>query len=228
METTSEDNIYTGFRGRITQNQKRALIKYKDVFSIDDWSKIESIATSGSHLSIGLEIGFGMGVELVNWAESSTQTLIVGIELYKPGIGSLFSSLANKNIYNVRVFEGPAQLLVESIPDGSVQEVRIFFPDPWPKKKHAKRRLIQTPFIAQLARILATAGELRIATDWEPYAKWIEECVGQNQGFRPASKPSQFNNQQRSFPTKFEKRGIELTHEIFDFLYLRNGETRAR
>ncbi|MDC0213302.1 tRNA (guanosine(46)-N7)-methyltransferase TrmB [Gammaproteobacteria bacterium] len=182
---------------------------------------IESVISRGAHMSIGLEIGFGMGVEIVEWAELSPQTLIVGIELYKPGIGSLFSSLANKNIHNVLVFEGPAQLLVASIPDGSVQEVRIFFPDPWPKKKHAKRRLIQIPFIAQLARILVAGGELRIATDWEPYANWIEECVGQNQGFKPAFEGSLFRNQQRSVPTKFEKRGIDLAHEIFDFLYLR-------
>ena len=223
MQNTSREKIYTNFRGRITPAQKSALEKYSDLYQCEDLAALEATFLNGDYASLGLEIGFGMGVELLTWAEDSPDTLILGIELYKPGIGSLFSRLHHKCIENVRVMEAPAQLVLEEFPDRRVQEIRIFFPDPWPKKRHAKRRLIQDDFVVQLERVLVEGGILHIATDWEPYASWIEDCFKGN-GLRALSDDSIFSGGKkhyRSAPTKFEKRGLDLNHEVFDFIFVK-------
>ena len=223
MQNIFREKIYTNFRGRITPAQKYALEKYSDLYSCNGLASLEAIFLSGQYTSVGLEIGFGMGVELLDWAEDSPDTLILGIELYKPGIGSLFSSLNHKSIENVRVMEAPAQLVLEEFPDSSLQEIRIFFPDPWPKRRHAKRRLIQDDFVVQLERVLIGGGVLHIATDWEPYASWIGDRMKGNglQVLSDASILSQRKKRYRSAPTKFEKRGLDLNHEVFDFIFVK-------
>ena len=124
-----------------------------------------------------------MGVELACWARELPDALILGIELYQPGIGSLFSKLVNEGIENVRVIEAPAQSVIGELPNSSVDEIRILFPDPWPKKRHHKRRLVQKEFICQAKRVLVEGGRLQIATDWKPYADWILSCIEENTGF---------------------------------------------
>ena len=133
---------------------------------------------------MGVEIGFGMGQALLDWAEQAPDMALFGIELYQPGIGALADALCKREIGNVAIVDMPAEDVFVQLSDASVREVRIFFPDPWPKKRHHKRRLIQPGFIAQLERVLEPGGVLRIATDWQPYAEWIEACLAES-GLRP-------------------------------------------
>ncbi len=156
-----------------------------------------------------------MGHALIEWARVCPDWDLVGIELYRPGIGALLGGLAHFDIENVKYVEQPAQVALETVTPQTIDEVRIYFPDPWPKKRHAKRRLIQPEFVALLARVIRGGGTLHLATDWSPYAEWMRECLAANADFvagddeilRPA--------------TKFEHRGRCLGYEICDIKYRR-------
>jgi tRNA (guanine-N7-)-methyltransferase len=174
-----------------------------------------------------MEIGFGMGFELLAWAQQQPHWRLLGVELYQPGIGSMLSRLKKLEIENVRLVDQPAQLLLEQIADESLSEVRIFFPDPWPKKRHHKRRLIQPDFLEQLHQKILAGGIVRLATDWAPYAEWMVEHFAEHSGFEPvqdeirgANEPSVVAEEVREV-TKFEARGERLGHEIRDLQYRR-------
>ncbi len=176
---------------------------------------------------LGVEIGFGMGYELLAWAQQRPRWRLLGVELYQPGIGSMLSRLKTLGIANVRLVDQPAQLLLQQLTDESLSEVRIFFPDPWPKKRHHKRRLIQPDFLEQLHQKLLTGGTVRLATDWAAYAEWMVEHFAKHPGFelvqdeiRAANEPSVVAEEVREI-TKFEARGERLGHEIRDLHYRR-------
>ena len=220
METTSEDNIYTGFRGRTTQNQKRALIKYKDVFSIDDWSMIESIATSGSHLSIGLEIGFGMGSSLIDMARKESKTNFLGIEVHKPGIGKTLNDVELYAIKNLKLIcHDATEVFQNAFKNKSLDRVLIYFPDPWPKKRHAKRRLIQTEFATIISEKLKIGGHLHLSTDWRPYADHMVSVLEKVPHLKNAIAQNSFWENPKRPETKFERRGKTLGNKIWDLLY---------
>ena len=210
-------SLFTSFRGRITSAQKSAIERYGSQYFITD------LASMASRQKLKIEIGFGMGVELARWAIESPDALVLGIELYRPGIGSLFSKLVDEGIENVRVIEAPAQIAIAELPNNSVDEIRILFPDPWPKKRHHKRRLIQKEFICQVERVLIKGGRLQIATDWKPYADWIFSCIEKNTGFVQIVDRTALAQGERDRPTKFESRGINLQHKVFDFTYERTS-----
>ena len=212
-------NIYTNFRGRITPAQKSAIERYGNQYFITDLRNLDSLVRTTSSQELKIEIGFGMGVELVRWAIESPDASILGIELYKPGIGSLFSKLVSEGIENVRVIEAPAQIVIGELPNNSVDEIRILFPDPWPKKRHHKRRLIQKDFICQVERVLVKGGRLQIATDWKPYADWVLFCVEENTNFAKLVEEAALAQGERDLPTKFEKRGMNLKHKVIDITY---------
>ena len=216
-------SLFTSFRGRITSAQKSAIERYGNQYFITDLAKHVDLARTASRQKLKIEIGFGMGVELARWAIESPDALILGIELYRPGIGSLFSKLVNEGIENVRVIEAPAQIAIAELPNNSVDEIRILFPDPWPKKRHHKRRLIQKEFICQVERVLIKGGRLQIATDWKPYAEWALYCVEENAGFVKLVEKAALAQGERDRPTKFESRGINLKHKVFDFTYERTS-----
>ena len=165
-----------------------------------------------------------MGYELLAWAQQRPRWRLLGVELYQPGIGSMLSRLKTLGIANVRLVDQPAQLLLQQLTDESLSEVRIFFPDPWPKKRHHKRRLIQPDFLEQLHQKLLTGGTVRLATDWAAYAEWMVEHFAKHPGFelvqdeiRAANEPSVVAEEVREI-TKFEARGERLGHEIRDLL----------
>ena len=212
-------NIYTNFRGRITRAQKAAIERYGNKYFITDLSKLGSFVWATSRQELKIEIGFGMGVELARWATESPDASILGIELYRPGIGSLFLKLVSEGLENVRVVEAPAQIVIGELPNNSVDEIRILFPDPWPKKRHHKRRLIQKDFICQVERVLAKGGRLQIATDWRPYADWVLSCIEENTGFVKLVEEAALAQGERDLPTKFEKRGMNLKHKVIDISY---------
>ena len=174
-----------------------------------------------------IEIGFGMGQALYEWASSQPQDQFLGIELYQPGVGSLVRQLTDGKVQNVKICEQPAQLVLAALAENSVDEVRILFPDPWPKKRHHARRLIQTDFLTLLFRVLKAGGRVVIATDWTPYADWIRECFADFDKFsctaerlRSASEDSSSRDGARPH-TKFEQRGERLGHDIHDFVFLK-------
>ena len=176
---------------------------------------------------LGMEIGFGMGFELLAWAQQQPTWRLLGVELYQPGIGSMLSRLKSQGIANVRLVDQPAQRLLQQLTDESLSEVRIFFPDPWPKKRHYKRRLIQPEFLEQLHKKIHAGGTVRLATDWAAYAEWMVEHFAEHAGFelvldeiRAANEPSVVAEEVREI-TKFEARGERLGHEIRDLQYRR-------
>ena len=168
-----------------------------------------------------LEIGFGNGDALLAAASARPECDFIGIEVHRPGVGRLFARLAQANVDNVRVVVADAsEVLTRHMPPAALAEVLVFFPDPWPKKRHHKRRLIQPAFVAALARAMQIGGHLRLATDWADYAEHMLAVLGAEpcwrntaEGFapRPASRPL----------TRFEARGERLGHRVCDFAFVR-------
>ena len=216
---------YIRRRGRFTKAQAAALDALTDQYR---WSSEDL-----DQRPLGMEIGFGMGFELLAWAQQQPQWRLLGVELYQPGIGSMLSRLKKLGIENVRLVDQPAQLLLEQVADESLSEVRIFFPDPWPKKRHHKRRLIQPDFLEQLHQKIHAGGIVRLATDWAPYGEWMVEHFVGHAGFelvqdemRAANEPSVVAEEVREV-TKFEARGERLGHEIRDLQYRRVPSTAS-
>jgi len=213
-------HAYIRRHGRTTKAQARALEQWLESYLIEP-ERIRERA--GAH-PVGIEIGFGMGQALLQWAAEVPAWHLFGVELYQPGIGSLVGGLRREALSNVSVVRQPAQEVVTALDDACVQEVRIFFPDPWPKKRHHKRRLIQPDFVAHLARILTTGGVVRIATDWAAYAVWMREIFAAEPRLalrmdqvRAAIEPTTAPTGR--VPTKFEQRGEGLGHDIHDLAY---------
>lgn len=172
-----------------------------------------------------LEIGFGMGETTAHIAGQHPEWDILGIEVHTPGVGSLLKQVGERELTNIRVIQHDAvEVLKHMIPDGSLDGVHIFFPDPWPKKRHHKRRLIQLEFVKLLSSKLKPGGYLHAATDWQEYAEWILEILRaepmlENTAADYAPKP-----EYRPL-TKFENRGIKLGHGVWDLLFVRKAAT---
>ena len=167
-----------------------------------------------------LEIGFGMGVTLLNSAKKYPEQDFIGIEVHQPGIANLFNQLKAHSLNNVRVYHDDAVIVLqECIPDESLEKILIFFPDPWQKKRHNKRRLIQPKFIELLQKKLKPKGILHIATDWEDYANHIVAVLKENNDFSPLEECESLSFITDRVSTKFEQRGKKLGHKIYDFLY---------
>ena len=221
MESSEQDTAfnYIRRRGRFTKAQAVALDALTEQYR---WTPEDL-----DQRPLGMEIGFGMGFELLAWAQQEPHWRLLGVELYQPGIGSMLSRLQKLEIANVRLVDQPAQLLLQQVSDESLSEVRIFFPDPWPKKRHHKRRLIQPDFLEQLHQKVHTGGIVRLATDWAAYGEWMVEHFADHSGFelvqdemRAANAPSVVAPEVREV-TKFEARGERLGHEIRDLQYRR-------
>lgn len=165
-----------------------------------------------------LDIGFGMGQALVDMAVARPQECFLGVEVHRPGIGQVMADLEAAHIDHVRIFANDVNhLLDQGLTPGSIERCQVYFPDPWPKKRHHKRRLVQALFVQRLQPLLRRGGKLHIATDWEPYAQAIlsmmplpgwrlcHEHLHQRPDFRPE--------------TKYERRGQRLGHVIYDLIY---------
>ena len=210
---------YIRRRGRTTSAQAKALEGDLAEYTV----RLEDLRTLSSSL-YGIEIGFGMGDALVLWAKERAEEEkgLLGVDLYLPGVGSLVNKLTTQDIKNVQICVEPAQEVVGNLPEDCLQEVRILFPDPWPKKRHAKRRLFQSEFVRDLARVLAPDGCVRIATDWDPYAEWIREVFLEVPAFVKNQDEIRSGDEtgQREVATKFEQRGERLGHRIHDLVYV--------
>jgi tRNA (guanine-N7-)-methyltransferase len=210
--------------GRLTAAQQRALNELWPRFGLDYAPQLLDLdAAFGRHAARVLEIGFGNGDTLVQLAASRPDQDFLGIEVHPPGVGHCLLGIDALGLSNVRVSRHDAiDVLTQQIPDAGLDEVLLYFPDPWPKKRHHKRRIVQPAFVALVARKLGSGGVLRLATDWAPYAESMREVLAgctelENAGgaepyvTRPASRPL----------TRFERRGQRLGHEVFDLAFRR-------
>lgn len=170
-----------------------------------------------------VEIGFGMGASLLEQARQNPDTDFLGIEVHAPGVGKLLDELDKAGLTNVRVCrEDAIRVLDEGLIAGSIDTVQLFFPDPWPKKKHHKRRIVQLPFAEKIRRVLKSGGTFHMATDWEQYAEHMVEVMNDAPGFTNTAVDSDYVPRPNFRPqTKFETRGERLGHGVWDMIYRR-------
>jgi len=167
-----------------------------------------------------LEIGFGMGDSLLQMAIDQPQTDFIGVEVHPPGVGSLINAAIAEDLDNLRLYLADAtDVLRECIPNQSLDRVQLYFPDPWHKKKHNKRRIVQPDFLQLIRRKLKVGGHLHMATDWQPYAEQMLELVDIAEGYSNTAGKGHYAPRPDYRPlTKFEKRGERLGHGVWDLL----------
>jgi tRNA (guanine-N7-)-methyltransferase len=208
--------------GRITPAQQRAFAEHWVRFGIDYTGAPRDLdALFGRRAPRVLEIGFGNG-EALAWAgEHDPARDYLGIEVHRPGVGRLMNALAADAAGNVRIWNHDAvEVLRNEIPEAALDEVRIWFPDPWPKKRHHKRRLIQPAFVELLATRVKPGGLLHLATDWPEYASHMQEVLAVQPGWRlRAGESGESKRPEWRIETRFERRGLDLGHPVTDLLY---------
>ncbi len=210
--------------GRMTPAQQRAFDTLWSRFGLDYRGKPRDLdASFGRQAPHVLEIGFGNGEALAWASEHDLARDFIGVEVHGPGVGRLMNALAARDAGNVQVYRHDAvEVLEHEIAPASLAEVRIWFPDPWHKKRHNKRRLIQPDFAALLASRMVPNGLLHLATDWQPYAEHMLEVMEAAPGWRNQLGPGQYAEKPAwRIETHFERRGLKLGHGVRDLLYRR-------
>jgi tRNA (guanine-N7-)-methyltransferase len=215
--------------GRLTDAQRRALEELWPRFGVPyTGAALELRALFGRTAPCTMEIGFGNGEHLAARAQAEPERDFLGVEVHRPGIGHLLRAAAAANLSNLRLIDHDAvEVLQQQITPGTLDEVQILFPDPWPKKRHHKRRLIQPEFAMLLATRLRAGGRLLLATDWAPYAEHmrlvldactlLEPLASASLAAEPAGEPGGRE------PTRFERRGLRLGHQVSDLAYRRRA-----
>lgn len=209
--------------GRMTRSQQAALERLWSRYVVEPEEVRNVAALFGRVAPRVLEIGFGMGDSLAAMARAHAEIDYLGIEVHRPGVGSLLTRLEREDIRNVRVVCGDAvEVLQHHLSDESLDAVQLFFPDPWPKKRHHKRRLVQAEFVELLRRKLKSGGLFHCATDWEHYAEHVLAVMAATPGFRNAAGAGGYTERPDHRPvTKFERRGERLGHVIRDLVFAR-------
>ena len=206
-------------QGRVTAGQERALAELMPAYGIEFRDQmLQPAALFGRSAPLVLEIGSGMGQTTATIARDRPETDFIAVEVHGPGVGSLLKLIAGEQLRNVRIIRHDAlEVLERMIPDDALAGIHLFFPDPWPKKRHHKRRLVQPAFAALAARKLAPGGYLHAATDWEDYAAQIVEVLMAEPGLR------RDNGTHARPSTKFELRGLKLGHKVHDYFFRRRS-----
>lgn len=170
-----------------------------------------------------VEIGFGMGASLIEQAETHPETDFIGIEVHAPGVGKLLDEADKRGLRNLRVYRDDAlEVLSRCLPEASLDGLQLFFPDPWPKKKHHKRRIVQPAFVELVRTRLKPGGTLHMATDWQAYAEHMAEVMAAAPGYRNTAPDGPYAARPDFRPqTKFEQRGARLGHGVWDLIYAR-------
>lgn len=213
---------YTLRQGRLTSGQRDALETLWPVFGLSPDRTLDA-TVCGRDAPLVVEIGFGNGESLARMAAAQPDTDFIGIEVHRPGVGHLLLQLRDRGLQNVRIYCADAvEILARNVADGNLAGINLFFPDPWPKQRHHKRRLVTADFLSLVATKLQRGGFFHAATDWPDYARQMTEVLEacpdlmratteNPDSLRPASRP----------PTRFEARGQRLGHEIRDLVYIR-------
>ena len=177
----------------------------------------------GNNNPVIIEIGFGSGHATASIAEDNPELNYLGIEVYRPGIGHLLWEIDKRKLNNIRIIHGDAAEILDNLPLDAVEGIHIFFPDPWPKKRHHKRRLITRPFTALLKKCLKTNGYIYMVTDWVDYADWALAELTATPGLQ--NKYENFALPQSWRPeTRFEKKGLDKKHEIRELFFIKSEE----
>lgn len=212
-------------QGRVTKAQEEALTNLWPVFGIEPSdTPLDFPTLFGRVAPVTLEIGFGNGDSLAQMAAAAPERDFIGIEVHTPGVGHLLKLIGDQGLHNVRVMNTDAvEILQQRIPAHSLDRVQLFFPDPWHKKKHHKRRIVQLPFVGLLASRLQTGGVFHMATDWENYAEYMAEVMQTSPDFVNLASEPPYSPRPDTRPlTKFENRGLKLGHGVWDLLYQKN------
>jgi tRNA (guanine-N7-)-methyltransferase len=209
-------------QGRVSNAQRRALDTLMPVFGIAYADHpIDLDAAFGRAAPHILEIGCGMGETTVTIAAANPQTDYLGIEVHSPGVGSLLKLISEAGLTNLRVIQHDAvEVLRDMLPPAPLSGCHIFFPDPWPKKRHHKRRLIQPAFVSLLASRMRAGAYLHAATDWQDYAEHILAVLSASPDFRNTAESYAPRPSSRPL-TKFEERGLKLGHAVWDVVFER-------
>lgn len=211
--------------GRLTTSQEKALAAHSAEYVIGYRPEsLDPATVFGNPHPLLVEIGFGMGDSLLAMAANDPAHNYLGIEVHRPGIGKLLLGITAQKLTNLRVINHDAkEVLAHCIDNGSLDGVQIFFPDPWHKKRHHKRRLIQPDFVQLLVSKLKAGGELHLATDWQPYAEQMLAVLEGNPQLVNCAGPGQYADPGRRPVTKFERRGRKLGHGVWDLRFSRSS-----
>lgn len=211
--------------GRATAGQQRALAELWPLYGVEFTNEaLDLDRLFGRAAPRMIEIGFGAGEALLAFAQSNPEIDCIGIEVHPPGVGHLLLGAHQAGLKNLRIVcHDAVDVLQHQLPASSLSLAHIFFADPWPKKRHHKRRLIQTPFIESLVRVMQPHGLLRLATDWEPYAQHMRLVMDASSAFASLGDESGFVARPDVRPlTRFERRGQRLGHQVWDLAYRRS------
>ncbi|HEC16615.1 MAG TPA: tRNA (guanosine(46)-N7)-methyltransferase TrmB [Sedimenticola sp.] len=210
--------------GRLTEGQRKAFERLWPRYGVDyAGGRLRPSGLFGNDHPLYLEIGFGNGEALAETAARHPDHNYLGIEVHRPGVGRLLLRLEASGLRNVRIIRHDAmEILRHGLPDESLDGVMLFFPDPWHKKRHHKRRMVQPEFAALLAPLLKPGGVLHMATDWEDYARQMMTVMSAAAGFENCIGEGQFAPRPQQRPlTKFEQRGRRLGHGVWDLCFRR-------
>ena len=208
--------------GRMTEAQRKAFEVSWPVYGLKlADGAIDTDVVFGRTGQKVLEIGFGMGTSLIEMAVASPNTDFIGVEVHPPGVGTLMNSARIEDLSNLRVYLADANdVLEECFATQSIDRLQLYFPDPWHKKKHNKRRIVKSTFVQQVRAKLRSNGILHMATDWQHYAEQMMETLSEAEGFENCAGAGQYSERPSYRPiTKFEKRGEKLGHGVWDLVF---------
>ncbi len=212
---------YVRREGRMTPAQQAALEALLPAYG---WpaGRAAPAAVFGRDAPLVIEIGFGNGDNLLEQARQHPQRNFLGLEVHRPGVGSLLRRAQELELANLRVAcEDAAEFLPAALPAGCADVVQVFFPDPWPKKRHHKRRLVATAFLDRAARVLRPGGRLLLATDWDDYAEQMLDALQAHSEFANLQPEGGFSARAERVDTRFEQRARRLGHRIHDLAFTR-------
>lgn len=211
-------------QGKITSGQLKAINELMPIYGIKFQESLLSSNLFYTHSRpLIIEIGFGMGTATWQIAKNNPQNEYLGIEVHGPGVGTLLMSIVQNEVTNLKLIQHDAvEVLKKMVPDNTITGFHIYFPDPWHKTKHHKRRLIQNEFVNLLVTKLKIGGYIHFATDWEHYAMWALNIFRQNNLLQNQSQTNDFIPRPEFRPlTKFEMRGLKLGHGIWDLMFIK-------
>ena len=210
--------------GRTTKAQARALEEFWPTMGIEYTGEpVDLKQVFGRDAPVVLEIGFGMGKSLVEMAANAPDMNFIGIEVHRPGVGACLSEAGEQGLSNLRVMEHDAvEVFNNMLPDSSLSRIQLYFTDPWHKKRHHKRRIVQPEFAQTVRSKLAIGGHFHMATDWENYAEHMAEVMNNAAGYKNTADEGNYVPRPDYRPiTKFETRGQKLGHGVWDLIYER-------
>lgn len=215
--------------GRMTAAQRRAVEIQWPRYGLERGAgRLDAKAEFGRGGPLVMEIGFGMGQSLLAMAAAAPETNFIGVEVHRPGVGRLLHGMAERAVSNIRVYcDDAVAVLEECIPPAALDGVQIYFPDPWHKKRHHKRRLIQPAFVTLVCSRLTPGGFLHLATDWQNYAEHMLDVLGSEPELVNCAGEGNYSPRPQWRPeTRFEQRGQRLGHGVWDLLFERVAASR--